>query len=529
MTVENRGEGRNHSSSHGEYVENDARRSSRVENELVRSASKVSIAESFSIGHEIIFVSLICMAQFTTQAALGNCLNIIHAIGDTFDIVNTGELAWLIAGYSLTVGTFILIFGRFGDVFGYKRMLIIGYSWFSIWTMVAGVASYSNKVLFIFARVFQGIGPAILLPNALAILGATYAPGRRKAMVFSLFGACAPSGATVGALFAGLFVYGDPNWWSWTFYSFAIALACMAVLTVFVVPELHSGTPVAGMTLKQIISELDPLGGLTGVLSLVLINFAWNQASVVGWNVPYVYVLLIIGLAVAPVFFYIELKVSSRPLIPFHALSVDVLFVLGCITCGWSCFGIWIFYIWQFFQQLRGSSPLLTAAWISPCAVSGALASLTTGWILHRVGAGLVMVLALSCFTAGTALIMTAPVGQIYWLQSFFCVVIIPWGMDMSFPAATLILSNATSRKEQGISASLVTTVVNYSISLGLGFAGTVEAYINPGGTSPAALLKGFRSAWYMGIGLSGLGIAISMAFLARDLTRKRPTRKIDG
>jgi MFS family permease len=75
-------------------------------------------------------------------------------------------------------------------------MLIIGFAWFAIWNIVAGCSVYApgngGQVLFIFSRVLGGIGPAILLPNALGLLGATYNEGKRKDMVFSLFGACAP-------------------------------------------------------------------------------------------------------------------------------------------------------------------------------------------------------------------------------------------------------------------------------------------------------------------------------------------------
>ena len=89
--------------------------------------------------------------------------------------------------------------------------------------------------------------------------------------------------------------------------------------------------------------------------------------------------------------------------------------------------------------------------------------------------------------------------------------------MDMSFPAATIVLSNSVSKETQGIAASLVNTIVNYSISLGLGFAGTVEVHVNNGGRTPADLLRGYRGAWYVGIGLAGLGFAISLVFLVRD------------
>jgi predicted MFS family arabinose efflux permease len=91
-----------------------------------------------------------------------------------------------------------------------------------------------------------------------------------------------------------------------------------------------------------------------------------------------------------------------------------------------------------------------------------------------------------------------------------------PFGMDMSFPAATIILSDAVKKEHQGIAASLVNTVVNYGISIGLGFAGTVEVNINPGGTSPEAILKGYRAALYLGIGLSVLGLLVSLCFLLK-------------
>ena len=151
-----------------------------------------SIAETLPIQREILFVGVVVLAQFTAQVGLGQAISILHIIGAHFNLTDPAELSWLIAGYSLTIGSFILISGRFGDMFGYKRMLIIGFSWFSVWSMVAGLAVYSNHVLFVFARIFQGIGPAITLPNGLALLGATYNPGKRKDMVFAIFGATAP-------------------------------------------------------------------------------------------------------------------------------------------------------------------------------------------------------------------------------------------------------------------------------------------------------------------------------------------------
>lgn len=90
---------------------------------------------------------------------------------------------------------------------------------------------------------------------------------------------------------------------------------------------------------------------------------------------------------------------------------------------------------------------------------------------------------------------------------------------DMSFPSGILILSNSMPQKDQGVAGSLVNTVVNYSISLGLGFAGTVERYVNDDNKD---VLKGYRGATYMGIGLAGLGTIIATCFLVVTWTSSR-------
>lgn len=266
------------------------------------------------------------------------------------------------------------------------------------------------------------------------------------------------------------------------------------------------------MSLRQKLVALDLGGATLGMTALVLINFAFNQAPIVGWSKAYVYVCLILGALFTAAFFYVELKLVSDPLIPFHAFSSDVSLVLGCIACGWASFGIWVYYLWTFLTQVRGASPLLATAQISPLTISGAVAAIMTGFLLSRVKPSIIMAVALSAFLVGNILVGTAPAGQTYWAQIFVCVLIIPFGMDMSFPAATIILSNAVEKKHQGIAASLVNTIVNYSISLGLGFAATVEVYT----TDPGQTLTGLRHSYYMSFGFAGLGLAISLIYVGK-------------
>lgn len=492
-----------------------------LEAQLSRTESLRAAAHSFSTAHEILFVGVVCMAQFMTQAALGACLSPIDIIGKSFSIANPGILSWLIAGYSLTVGTFILFFGRCGDLFGYRIMLIIGFSWFSLWSLIAGVSVYSNYVLFIFARALQGLGPAMLFPNALAILGATYPPGNKKRWIFALFGGMAPSGAVIGALFAALLA--ELAWWPWAFWCMAIYCMVLAVLVFLVVPWTPSH--IAGMPLSKLLAELDIAGAAIGITGLVLVNIAWNQAPVVGWQEPYVYVVLIIGMIFLVAFGYYEAHMSPYPLIPFETINTDVSFILGCVACGWSSFGIWVYYTWRILEDIRGHSPLVSAAQFVPPAISGFIASFTTAYLMGKLRPGWIMLCALSAFTIGSVFMAINPVKQSYWALTFVSLIVMPWGMDMSFPAATVILSDAVGRRNQGVAASLVCTVVNYSISIGLGIAGTVEVHVNNGGLTFHDTLIGYRGALYTGIGIGGLGVGLSLLYVLKSLRdhRKRP------
>ncbi|KAK3673073.1 multidrug-resistance type transporter aminotriazole resistance [Recurvomyces mirabilis] len=484
----------------------------------------MSLEKQVPLAREVLVIAIVCLSQFCTQVGLGQTLSILRIIADSFGIDDPGLQSWLIAGYSLSVGTFILLFGRMGDVFGYKHMLVIGYSWFALWSMVAGLAIYSNYVLFVFARVLQGIGPSICLPNGLALLGALYEPGPRKNMAFAMFGACAPAGSIVGAVFGGLFAL---VWWPWTFWSFAITLAVIALAAAWLVPDpqVYGERP---RTVKGWIDELDLAAGTVGVVGLILINFAWNQAPIVGWQSPYVCVCLVLGILLVPLFFWLELKVSPNPLIPFSAFTSTNAFVLSCMACGWGSFGIWVYELWTILFVLRGSSPLLASAYLSPLVLSGAIAAVATGFLLSHLRPAYLMVIAMSAFLTGNLLIATVPPHQIYWAQFFVTSIIACWGMDMSFPAATIYLSNTIEKSKQGVAASLVNTIVNYSISIALGFAGTVEAHVNHGGQTDRDKLDGYRGALYMGTGLSGMGLAISIVFLAKTYWEDRKQRPID-
>ncbi|KAF2972532.1 hypothetical protein GQX73_g973 [Xylaria multiplex] len=495
------------------------------------------LGKPMSVAHELAFFAVVSTANFTPHSGFHQTLCILQLIAADLGATQPAQLVWLMAGYGLTVGTLILLAGRLGDIYGYKRLFLIGNLWFALSSLLAGFAIFipvqtsrygqSRYAVFLLARLLQGIGPALMIPNGVALLGVTYVPGPRKAMLFAVFGAMAPASAIISPAITSLFAL---LWWPYAFWALAVVLLGVTFAGIYVIPDPSStsesreeniGVGQNYQGILNLCAELDLLGALTGISGLGFISVALNQGSLTGWQNTYVSVILVTGIILCVAFVLVE-KHARKPLIPLEALNTGVGFVLAAVGCGWGCFGIYIFYIWQFYEVLRGASPLLATAWHSPIFVSGIAAALTTGFIIHRVGPAVVMTLALLAFTIGITLIATAPIGQSYWLQTFFCNIIITWGMDLSFPAATLMLSDLVAPEHQGIAASLVTTVVNYSGALALGVAGAVELHVKGDGRTPEDMLRGYRGAWYLGIGLGATGFLISLLFICRF---SRPSR----
>lgn len=457
-----------------------------------------------SVAHEVAFILLILTAQLMTTGGIGIGIATLHTIGDHYEVTNPAKRSWYVASFSLTAGTFILIAGRLGDMYGQKRMVVGAFAWYGLWSIICGASYYSNDIFFSTARGIQGLGPAFLTPNALALVGRTYPDGMKKNLIFAFFGACAPGGYVIAAAFSSLLAL-RANW-AWAFWIMGIALFMLSALSILIIPT--SSKPTASEKKYQAKQTFDYWGALSGVSGLVLFNAAWNQGPVVGWSNPYVGVLLGISILSFAAFIIIERRVE-QPLLPVKSLDAPVLFVLSATAVGWASFGVWLFYLWEFLQSLRGHSPLLVSAENAPSAVMGFVASIVTGLLISKIPVPYIMILALLAYCITPILSATMPVDQTYWSSTFISSILIPFGMDMSFPAATIILSSSVPKEHQGIAASLVLTVTNYSISLGLGIAGTVAVEIDKGGKD---LLKQFRGAFYSSIGLAVLGLVIAIA-----------------
>lgn len=458
--------------------------------------------EQISTIRKLALVFLICLTQLLTQSFLSQTIVPYHYVTRTFGVEDDpGEVSWMSASFSLTVGTFILISGRFGDLLGYKKMYIISYVNSCLWCILCGIASYSNSIEFFdVCRAMQGLSLAIATPNSLAIIGHYFPDGNQKILSFAMFGAVAPGGFYLGSLWDSVFVLRAT--WEWMFYISAIVSFLIVIAAYFIIPK-NIGTYHPKITVEM----FDPIGSILGVSGLVLINFAFNQGPVVGWEKVYVYVLLIVGVLLMAAFMYSQSKVKY-PLIP--KLNLNIALTLLSIAAGWSSFGIWLFYLIRFSLDLLKQTPIVIAVQFTPIMLAGFAASGTCALLIHRIPTSLIILGSMVAFEVGSVLNAFKPISQVFWIQRFISFLIMPFGMDMSFPAGTILLSASLPREHQGVAGSLMGTVVNYSIAIGLGIAGTVEYYTTKHGATEE---EGIRNAMYTGMGLAGFAIIICVLF----------------
>lgn len=456
-----------------------------------------------SSSQEIIFILVIGLSQLFSVGGLGNTAYSLQHIGQTLNATSNGQTSWFQAAYSLCSGVFVLITGRLGDHFGHKYMFMFGWIWMAIWSLINGFAH--NIILFDIARAMTGVGNSVLVPNSFALLARSFPPfSVKKNIAFAFLGFCAPAGYIFGGLIGA--VCAEKITWRWGYWLWAIGCLVLGVVTFVVVP--HSvGSPIPGLSLKQ----FDYLGGLLGITGLILFAFAWNQASVVGWQEPYTYALLVVGL-VFIIAFVVSQSHADVPVLPTSLWTRPGFApVIAAMTFGWMSFAIFLYYTTVFILNIRKASPLAAVADMVPLVIGGLVATVAVGIFISKVRAEYIFGVSMISFLIGNLLMSFASYSNVYWAFIFPACLLVVGGPDLSFASAGILISNAVLPEEQGVAGSFISTVVQYSIALGLGIAATVEGHVNDGG---GEVILGYRSAWWLGIGFAAVAFLIVVIFV---------------
>jgi DHA2 family methylenomycin A resistance protein-like MFS transporter len=422
----------------------------------------------------------------------------------------TSTLQWVVDLYNLAYAALILTGGTLGDLYGRRRIFILGVAIFAAGSLVCALAP--DAAILVTGRGIAGIGAALLLPVALAILNVTYPDPRIRAQAIAIWGGMNGLAMAIGPTLGGLLV--DAFGWRSLFYAvlpFAGLAVAMAPLWV---PE--SADP-KGLT-------LDLSGQILAVIALFTLCLAVIEGPRWGWQSGRLLLCAAIAVASAVAFLAVERR-SQSPLLPL-ALFRNRAFSAAIGDATLMTFGMYgmLFVLPLFLQALRGATATLAGLELLPMSVTFFLVSLGAGRVAHALGPRLLITTGMSL--TGIGLLMLASVT----LQSPYALIaaaLFAVGLGLGFitgPIATVAVANAPVARS-GLSSGLVNVGRMVGATLGVAILGIIfGARIEETAADPGRFLQALHAAFLIGGGGELAGAVIALTCFRRDSLATRRT-----
>jgi EmrB/QacA subfamily drug resistance transporter len=385
---------------------------------------------------------------------------------------STGALSWVLNAYILTFGGFLLLGARAGDLFGRRRVFLLGIGVFTMASFVGGLALSSWALLA--ARAVQGLGAALAAPSALSLLTTAFPEGPARVRAIGLYTTVSAAGGATGLVAGGLLT----EWVSWRWVMFVNVPIGVAVWIL--------GRRVIAETGRRQ-GHFDLLGALTCTLGVSAIVFGLVEAGAVGWGDPRAFVSLVAGAAVLAVFLWHEGRVAE-PILPLRLLAHRTRnSANGARALLYAGFYGLFYFMGQFLQDVQGYSPLRAGLAFVPMPVSVFLSSQLTSRVLMRRLPEKVVMMA-GTLTAAAGLLLATQVGvATTYPQIVASLVLIGAGSGMTFVA----LTSASLADVEPAMAGAASGLVNVSQQLGAAVGLAVLVTVFNALAGPAALVPG--------------------------------------
>jgi EmrB/QacA subfamily drug resistance transporter len=422
-------------------------------------------------------------------------------------------LAWVVDGYVLMAGGFLLLGGRLSDLFGRRRLFLIGLAVFGLASALCG-ASQSSGML-VGARFAQGIGEALAAPAALGLVALLFPDPAERTKALGLWGGLAGLGGTTGTIISGALTNIGQGTWRWIFFVNIPVAVFALVATPRLVKESRAERTVG--RLDQ--GRPDVLGAITVTGGLVALVYGLLRASEVPWGSREVVLSLIGGGLLLGAFVVVE-RTTKEPLVPLRFFSNRTRVTANVVTLFFtSAFFTYFFLQTLYLQQVLQWSPLKTGLAYIPVGVGiGAAIGLGTA-LMPKIGAR--WLLTVGFLLTGTGLLL---VGQITTTSEYVSgvlpgMVVLAIGAGLSFPA----FSNAALHEVSGQDASLASGVQNAVQQVGGAIGLAVLATIALRHTSHAmasgvdqatAAVDGYSLAFRVAAGVLFLGAIVAAIFM---------------
>src|SRR4051812_5218010 len=416
------------------------------------------------------------------------------------------NLQWVVSGYALTFGGFLLLGGRAGDLLGRRRIFMAGLALFSATSLVCGLATSDGML--VAARVLQGAAGALLAPSVFSIVMVTFAEGRERNLALGILGGIAGSGAAIGVLLGGVLT--EYAGWEWIFFvNVPIGFGALAL-----VPRL-----VQESKLENARRHFDALGAVVITASLLMLVYALTQANSAGWSSLQTIGLIILSVVLMGVFVVVEQR-SPAPLVPlsfFRNRTPTGANIIG-FGLGTSIFGMF-FLLSLYMQQVLGFSALKTGVGYLAVALTAVVASGISQALVTRLGVKPVLATGLGLLTAGLLYFTQISVDGSYVSDLLPGFLLVGVGLGFSFVPVSIAALAGISHREAGLASGLINTTQNIGGAVGLAILTTVstthtENAIKSGTDRLTALTEGFSLAFWVGAGFAVAALIVTLVTL---------------
>jgi len=399
---------------------------------------------------------------------------------------------WIIGVYGLTMAGFLMVSGRAGDLYGQKRVFVIGIVGFALSSLTAGFAP--SLLVLIVARGVQGVAAAMTTATALAILAATYPEGPKRNRAFGAVVAVLSAGFAAGSILGGVLTAAF-GWRSVMFVNVPIGAVAAFLANRYIALDRGraSGT------------RLDVPGAVTVTAGLVLLVYALTNAATVGFAT--VETAIPMGLSTLALGGFLVIESRSRsPLMPLSflrrrtVLEANTLSILMTASAG----GFLLLTV--YLQGMLRFSPLDTGlAFLPPAAVFFFVGGWGSSRLVDRIGMRKALVLSAGLVTLGSVLLVPISVETGY-LGVLPGSVIWALGASIGFPTLAIAGLAGTQPGEEGLASGLIQTSQRLGFPLGLAILLTVASAFDP-----LLGIVAFRTAFIGAsvLGTAGLGLAI--------------------
>jgi EmrB/QacA subfamily drug resistance transporter len=417
------------------------------------------------------------------------------------------SLAWVVNAYLLTFGGFLLLGGRLGDLFGHRRLFLIGISLFTIASLACGLAT--SQGLLIAARAVQGLGGAIASAVSLSLMMTLFVEPAERAKAMGVFGFVASGGGTIGVLLGGILT--DALDWHWIFLVNLPIGVLVYFLSLRLLPAAQ--TVAAG-------TRLDVGGAVTVTASLLLAVYAIVNGNQEGWTSAQTLGLLGASVALLAVFLTIESRVKA-PLVPLALFRLRNLATANIVGVLWAAaMFAWFFLSALYLQLVLGYSPLKVGlAFVPANVIMGAFSVGLSARIVMRFGIKKPLALGLLLAAAGLALFVRAPVDGSFVVDVLPSMVLLGFGAGMAFNPVLLAAMSDVPQEEAGLASGVVNTAFMMGGALGLAVLASLAAsrtsHLTASGESRlSALTGGYHVAFAVGAVFAAAAATIGAVFL---------------